>query len=168
MGDFDVRKIIKANKCSNGIPKPDLILYFSVKPGPNNDGAGDTAIITIIPAELSTIYQTISCKLYTDYELKNHIGKYAASTTVYDIKDSDGNNIINANITSTFFLPDGNITIMYGQKIIKNDNGNYLNQPNTTHIYKILSGSQKYLNIKKGFVSITTNDTLTRLVTISF
>ena len=168
MSGYNLRKIIKVNKCSKGISEPDLIFYFSVKTNKNDDGTDNTAIITILPVKESTIYQTISCNIYSDYELNNRIGRYGTNTTIYDIKDSNNDNIINCNIFSTFYLPDGNITVMYGQKIVKTSDGFYLNEPNTTNVYKIVSGTQKYLHIKGGFVSISTNDTLTRLVMISF
>jgi hypothetical protein len=170
MSDYNVSKIIKVNKCSFGIPKPDYILYYSVEQYPDNDGTNNTCIFTRFVVDKSSIYQTMIGPMCKNSDLTNIIGKYTANFTIYDIKDSDNNKQPATAASATYFLPEGSVTISFGITIYTDIRGNKILSPNNNYRFKILSGTLKYLNLdtSKSYVSISTNNTQTRLITFSF
>jgi hypothetical protein len=100
----------------------------------------------------STLIETLNGNIYEDVNLTTSIGKIAIINTIYDINNSNNNNLFDVTAQVTLFLSDGNIQFITAFKVTKNNEGNYI-FPTSKTKFKILSGTGKYLNAK-GYITI--------------
>ena len=157
---YDVCEIIRKVKKETGYKKPDLIFYYSVK----TDGELNTATIEEIAVGNTSAFVTKSSNIYNDYELTDRIGRYCNQIVIYGKKNPDSNNLYYGTGSTTYFLKDSSITINETTRYKKVKNG-YAYPNNFTANQRIVSGTGKYLT-RDGFVSVSTNDTDTRLVLV--
>jgi hypothetical protein len=134
---------------------PDLSFSYSV--------SSSQTVISKFKFE-NTQLGTLNGNLFND---NNVVGRYTILNTIYDMNniDNNNNNLYDATAQVTFFLKKGNIQFMPAYKVTKNSEGTYV-FPSGTYTYKIICGTNSYLNAK-GYVVITIRGT-TRHVNIYF
>jgi hypothetical protein len=161
---YDIPSIIKKVKRETGYKKPDLIFYYSVYTNENNDGSGNTAIIEEIDIGNTGVFITKTSNIYRDYALTERIGRYCNEMNIFGKNNPDSNNLYNGTGSTTYFLKENSITINETTKYLNIGNG-YIYPYNVTENQRIVSGTKKYLTTN-GIVSVSTNNTKTRLVLV--
>jgi len=138
---------------------PDLTFYYNLQPS--------KSIFTRTLLGTSSLLQTFNAPLFADLALTTKIGKWATTSTIYDLQDGDKNGIYESTALQVYFLPQGTITINNNAQRIKDSQGSFV-LPTGTFIYQIICGSGDFLNYS-GFLAVVADDvTFTRTVYVYF
>jgi hypothetical protein len=132
---------------------PDLIFYYSTSKKYN--------VATVTSLDTS-ILQTRNGDLFADENLSTIIGKMAASSIIYDVKNPN-NGLYERTGDESFFLPQGSIAVSLSNRVFKTTEGSFIS-PVGTNIYKILGGTGDFLNSTGFLVSVSKNDTIRELL----
>jgi len=122
---------------------PDLSFYYST----------DTSITSFTQTYLygsgsnESVLQTWNGPVFADANLLQNIGKYATSNTTYNINNTESSNIFDRSGTQTYYLPNGQITVLTNAFAYKRGDGAYVAIPGT-YSQTILGGTDEYLNAR--------------------
>ena len=139
MQKFDVNKVINYVKLNTGRKTPTYVLYYSF-----NVSAVNSIIVG------STAYESYNGQLFSDSNLTIKYGKMATTYTMFDLKNSDNNNLFESNSTNVLHLPEGTIQNFQNTEMIKNNNGQLILPPNIITINTIICGTNKYFGKNDG------------------
>jgi hypothetical protein len=127
------------------------------------------AVFSTLPNGPNIIQDLVS-PLYTTIppippNLNNSVGSVCVTGTIFDINNTTG--YYDTNPSAVLYLKSGTIT--YSPVILcVNKNNDYIFLPNSTNLFKIVSGTGDYLN-KQGFVEIITDtENVNRQVNVYF
>ena len=135
----------------------DLQFYYS-----DDDTVSQVSKITFGTSLIQTIQGVI-----TDKSISCPHNKPIGNFLQYKLGSLATNNTLFVSNVFTFFLKCGNIQCQPVGIQCLNSQGNYGLPPNITKTYRIINGTEQYLN-STGYVVIHTYDNLERLVKIYF
>ena len=136
---------------------PDLVFYYS----------DDNTVSNYSKLHFgSTLIINISGNI-TDKSITNKHYKVIGYFTEYKMCNPTINNSAYVTNIETFHLENGSILLEPIGIQPKNFQGNYSIPSNTTLTFKMISGTEKYVN-SKGYVTLQTYDNLERKVSIYF
>uniref|UniRef100_A0A6C0BAB7 Uncharacterized protein n=1 Tax=viral metagenome TaxID=1070528 RepID=A0A6C0BAB7_9ZZZZ len=120
---------------------PNLTFYYSNDK--NITSHTQTFLYGIGSAE--SVLQTWNGPVFADAALTEKIGKWATTTTIYDINNTESKGIFERTSINTFYLPKGQISVINNTLAFKRSDGAFTTLPGT-YLQTILGGTDEYLN----------------------
>ena len=122
---------------------PEITFYFS------NDKSISAFTQTFLygAGSAESVLQTWNGPVFADAALTQKIGKWATTSTIYNVNNSESKGIFERTSLQTFYLPKGQITVLNNSIVSKRSDGAFITVPGT-YLQTLLGGTDKYLNAR--------------------